>query len=151
MAIREKYKNGIPEGVCELVADMLLAGVKKRTDKRRRKKMSNRTAVLYPEIEKIVNEEVCWAVENRGEYKNLHEAYTVLLEKIDEADDEMCLLYQDKAKLWQDTKEQLTENAHADAHAVLKSAMRTAAELVQTAAAAKKILRMTQEACEHER
>ena len=33
MAIREKYKNGIPKGVCEIVADMLLAGVKKRYTK----------------------------------------------------------------------------------------------------------------------
>lgn len=37
MAIREKYKNGIPEGVCEIVADMLLAGVKKRYTKRAKK------------------------------------------------------------------------------------------------------------------
>ena len=37
MAIREKYKNGIPEGVCEIVADMLLAGVKKKYTKRAKK------------------------------------------------------------------------------------------------------------------
>ncbi len=105
--------------------------------------MSNRTVVLRTELEKLASEEACWAIENWGEYKNLHEAYAVLLEEIEEAGDEMSLVYQAKTKLWQDTKDQVTANAHADAHTVLEASLRAAAELVQVAAVAKKILRLT--------
>lgn len=77
------------------------------------------------------------------ERQNLHEAYTELLEQIEAAGDDMSLVYQAKTKLWQDTKEQLTEeNAHADVYAVLETSLCAAAKLVTVSAAAKKILKM---------
>ncbi len=39
--------------------------------------MSNRTVMFHTELENLASEEARWAIENWGEYKNLHEAFVM--------------------------------------------------------------------------
>ena len=127
--------------------------------------MTDRITALYAELEKLASEEARWDIENRGGYKSLREAYAVLVEEIGEATadirrcyrelnvlkkraEKVCRIYEKSKKgrtgLWESTKEQAAANARDHARAVLETALRAAAELVQTAAAAKKMLSLIQ-------
>ena len=39
--------------------------------------MSNRTVMFHTELENLASEEARWAIENWGEYKNLHETFVM--------------------------------------------------------------------------
>lgn len=88
-------------------------------------------------IEKLINEELQNANKKFPPFSSWHEAYAVILEEVEEADEEtnvMCTLYLDR--LWQDIRAKASSEADRfeDIGIVRGHAVRAIKELIQVAA-----------------
>lgn len=88
-------------------------------------------------IEKLINEELQNANKKFPPFSSWHEAYAVILEEVEEADEEtnvMCTLYLDR--LWQDIRAKASSEADrfVDIGIVRGHAVRAIEELIQVAA-----------------
>lgn len=88
-------------------------------------------------IEKLINEELQNANKKFPLFSSWHEAYAVILEEVEEAQEEaavMCNLYLDR--LWQDIRAKASSEADrfADIGIVRGHAVRAIEELIQVAA-----------------
>lgn len=88
-------------------------------------------------IEKLINEELQNANKKFPLFSSWHEAYAVILEEVEEADEEtnvMCTLYLDR--LWQDIRAKASSEADrfVDIGIVREHAVRAIEELIQVAA-----------------
>ena len=88
-------------------------------------------------IEKLINEELQNANKKFPLFSSWHEAYAVILEEVEEADEQtsvMCTLYLDR--LWQDIRAKASTEADRfeDIGIVRGHAVRAIEELIQVAA-----------------
>lgn len=88
-------------------------------------------------IEKLINEELQNANKKSPLFSSWHEAYAVILEEVEEADEEtnvMCTLYLDR--LWQDIRAKASSEADRfeDIGIVRGHAVKAIKELIQVAA-----------------
>lgn len=88
-------------------------------------------------IEKLINEELQNANKKFPLFSSWHEAYAVILEEVEEADEEtnvMCTLYLDR--LWRDIRAKASSEADRieDIGIVRGHAVRAIEELIQVAA-----------------
>lgn len=98
---------------------------------------------LIDSVESIVSEELNIALQKFGEFKNNHEAYAVMKEEIEEAEEELIELNTLLRNYWYYVKINSSTNAiHPKLKYIRKHAINMACEAIQVAAMAEKALRI---------
>ena len=92
-------------------------------------------------VSDLVQQELDRVSEEKGaEYHSLHEAYAIMLEEFQEADEELQALKSNNGLLWRAVRKDHTELARAVADHSLQIAVNLACEAIQVAQVARKIL-----------
>lgn len=88
----------------------------------------------------LIDEELQAAMDEHGEFHSLHEGYAVLLEEVEEMEKEVADVRSMLNLLWMNVKNDNVVPAYLHAGEIVKSAQNAAAEAIQVAAVALKII-----------
>lgn len=96
---------------------------------------------LIESVDLIVNEEYDRASKDHGErFHSQHEAYAVIKEEMEEAQEEIEIVDDKLGEFWEAAKRDFLYGCNLNAGIIYKRAMNGACEMIQVAAMAKKAL-----------
>lgn len=94
--------------------------------------------MIIDTVAKAADREYERCVEEKGRFVDMHQAYAVIKEEVEEADEELDFITSKLDELWRCVRDDYPQGVDLRAQAIHAAAIRLAAEAIQVAAMCKK-------------